>query len=94
MYYVYLLASGKDGTLYLSITNDLVRRVHQHKSKSIEGFSSRYNVTTLVWFETYDDPTTAIAREKDIKRWRREWKVRLINRANPAWNDLYDSICR
>jgi putative endonuclease len=71
-----------------------VRRVHQHKNKLLPGFSSRYDVSTLVWFEAFDDPTSAIAREKDIKKWRREWKVRLINRANPAWNDLYDSICR
>jgi putative endonuclease len=93
MYYVYLLASRKNGTLYLGVTNDLVRRVHQHKSKALPGFSSRYDVTRLVWFEVYDDPTNAIAREKDIKKWRREWKIRLIGRSNPDWNDLYDSVC-
>jgi putative endonuclease len=94
VYYVYLLASRKNGTLYLGVTNDLLRRVHEHKSKSLPGFSSRYDVNLLVWFESYDDPANAIAREKDLKKWRREWKVRLINRANPAWNDLYDCISR
>ncbi|MEX0590464.1 MAG: GIY-YIG nuclease family protein [Xanthobacteraceae bacterium] len=94
MYYVYLLASQKNGTLYLGVTNDLVRRVYQHKTKALPGFSARYDVNRLVWFEVHDDPTNAIAREKDIKKWRREWKVRLINRSNPAWNDLYDEISR
>ena len=93
MYYVYLLASDKNGTLYLGVTNDLVRRVYEHKTKATPGFSSRYGVNRLVWFEAYDDPENAIAREKDIKKWRRAWKVRLINRRNPNWNDLYDSIC-
>lgn len=67
-YYVYLLASRKHGTLYLGVTNDLVRRVHEHKNKAIRGFTSRYAVDRLVWFECYDDPTTAIEREKDIKK--------------------------
>jgi putative endonuclease len=92
MYYVYLLASRKNGTLYLGVTNDLIRRVHQHKSKTVPGFSSRYDVNRLVWFEAYDDPAIAIAREKDIKKWRRLWKVRLIDRANPAWNDLSEGL--
>jgi putative endonuclease len=92
MHYVYLLASRKNGTLYLGVTGDLLRRVYQHKAKALPGFSSRYDVSRLVWFEAYDDPMTAIAREKVIKKWRREWKVRLINRRNPNWNDLYDSI--
>ena len=92
MYYVYLLANRKNGTLYLGVTNDLVRRVHRHTTKAIPGFSSRYGVNHLVWFEAYDDPATAIAREKDIKKWRRVWKARLIDRANPAWNDLSNLI--
>jgi putative endonuclease len=94
MYYVYLLASGKHKTLYLGVTNDLVRRVHEHKSKVVHGFTSRYNVVHLVWFETYDDPTNAIAREKDIKKWRRDWKIRLIEEDNLDWSDLYSSITR
>jgi putative endonuclease len=69
MYYVYLLASDKNGTLYLGVTNDLVRRVCEHKEKATPGFSSRYGVNRLVWFEPYDDPEHAIAREKDIKKW-------------------------
>jgi putative endonuclease len=94
MYYVYLLASGKHKTLYLGVTNDLVRRVHEHKAKAIPGFTSRYNVVRLVWFECYDDPTNAIAREKDIKKWRRDWKIRLIEEENLDWSDLYSSISR
>jgi putative endonuclease len=92
--YVYLLASRKDGTLYLGVTKDLIRRVYQHKSKSLSGFTSRYDVRRLVWFEVYDDPTTAIAREKDIKKWRRAWKIRLIEESNPDWRDLYDEITK
>jgi putative endonuclease len=91
-YYVYLLASRKDGALYLGVTNDLIRRVFQHRSKAVPGFSSRYNITQLVWFEIYDDPISAISREKEIKKWRRAWKVALIVQENPDWNDLYESI--
>jgi len=94
MYYVYLLASGKHKTIYLGVTNDLVRRVYEHRTKAIPGFTSRYNVTRLVWFECYDDPTNAIAREKDIKKWRRDWKIRLIEEENLDWSDLYSSISR
>jgi putative endonuclease len=94
MYYVYLTASGKHGTLYLGVTNNLVRRIHEHKSKVVPGFTSRYGVTRLVWYEVYDDPTNAITREKDIKKWRRDWKIRLIEEDNPDWSDLYSSITR
>jgi putative endonuclease len=76
------------------VTRDLVRRVHQHKTKATPGFTSRYEVVRLVWFETYDDPTSAIAREKQIKKWRRDWKVALIEEENPNWVDLYDSITK
>ena len=71
-YYVYLLASAKHGTLYLGVTNDLIRRIYEHKSKAIPGFTSRYGVDRLVWFECYDDPVSAITREKEIKKWRRD----------------------
>jgi putative endonuclease len=91
-YYVYLLASDRNGTLYLGVTRDLVRRTYQHKTKATLGFTSRYKVQQLVWFETYDDPTNAIMREKDIKKWRRAWKMRLIEESNPTWRDLYDEI--
>jgi putative endonuclease len=93
-YYVYLLASRKYGTLYLGVTNDLVRRVFEHKSKSVDGFSSRYEVNRLVWFETHDDPEAAIAREKKIKKWNRDWKIRLIEEENLDWLDLYPSITK
>jgi putative endonuclease len=93
-YYVYLLASGKHGTLYVGMTRDLVRRVYEHKTKAAPGFSAEYGVDRLVWFETYDDPTNAIEREKKIKKWRRDWKIRLIEESNPGWVDLYDGICR
>ena len=94
MFYVYLLANRKHGTLYLGVTNDLVRRVYEHRNKIVKGFSARYDVGTLVWFECYDDPENAIAREKDIKKWRRDWKIRLIEEGNPNWEDLYASITR
>ena len=92
MFFVYLLASGKHGTLYLGVTNDLIRRVYEHKEKLLPGFTARYDVDRLVWFETYDDPTMAIAREKELKKWRRDWKIALIERDNPAWLDLYRAI--
>lgn len=91
-FYVYLLASKKHGTLYLGVTNDLVRRGHEHRSAYGDSFSKRYGVTKLVWFETYDDAPTAIAREKELKKWRRDWKVRLIEESNPNWDDLYSGI--
>ena len=91
-YYVYLLASDRNGTLYIGVTRDLVRRVYDHKNKVKPGFTSRYGVQRLVWFETYDDPTNAISREKEIKKWRRAWKMQLIEKSNPQWRDLYDEI--
>jgi putative endonuclease len=93
-YYVYLLASRKYGTLYLGVTNDLVRRVYEHKSRTTAGFTSKYGVDRLVWFETYDDPQTAIEREKEIKKWRRNWKIRLIEEENLDWRDLYATITK
>jgi putative endonuclease len=89
---VYLLASRKNGTLYLGVTSDLAKRVYQHKNKMISGFSSRYDVTNLVWFETCEDALTAIAREKELKKWRRAWKIRLIEESNPEWRDLLSEI--
>jgi putative endonuclease len=91
-YFVYLLASRKDGALYSGVTNDLVSRVYQHQTKATPGFTSRYNITRLVWFEVYDDPTNAITREKEIKKWRRDWKIALIEKDNPEWRDLYPDI--
>ena len=77
-YYVYLLANRKHGTLYLGVTNDIVRRVYEHRTKAVDGFTARYGVDKLVWFEVYDDAISAIAREKELKKWRRDWKIRLI----------------
>jgi putative endonuclease len=91
-YYVYIMASKKNGVLYIGITNDLVRRVYEHKTTAAKGFTSRYNVTLLVWFEMYDDPRTAISREKELKKWRRDWKVKLIEANNIDWRDLYAAI--
>jgi putative endonuclease len=91
-YYVYLLASRRNGTVYLGVTRDLVRRVYQHRNKATPGFTSRYHVARLVWFECYDDPMSAITREKELKKWRRAWKLRLIEDSNPQWRDLYDEI--
>jgi putative endonuclease len=86
------MASRRNGTLYLGVTNDLVRRVYQHRNKLLPGFTARYDVDKLVWYEIYDDPTNAITREKDIKKWRRAWKIRLIEEMNPEWRDLWDDI--
>jgi putative endonuclease len=94
LFYVYLLASRKQGTLYLGVTRDLVRRVYQHREKLTPGFTSRYDVRRLVWFEVYDDPINAIEREKEIKKWRRAWKIALIEKDNLDWKDLYPEITR
>ncbi|MGX1320485.1 putative endonuclease [Bradyrhizobium sp. USDA 377] len=93
-YYVYILASRRDGAIYVGITNDLVRRVYEHRIKAVPGFTAKYNITRLVWFETYDDPISAISREKELKKWKRAWKIQLIEKDNPNWNDLYESICK
>ncbi|MGA7973791.1 MAG: GIY-YIG nuclease family protein [Pseudolabrys sp.] len=92
MFYVYLLASKKQGTLYLGVTRGLVRRIYQHREKLLPGFTSKYDVRRLVWFEVYDDPTSAISREKEIKKWRRAWKIALIEKDNPDWKDLYPDV--
>jgi putative endonuclease len=94
VYYVYLLASQKHGTLYVGVTSNLLGRAYQHKTDVVRGFTRRYHVHLLVWFECYDDPLTTIAREKEIKKWRREWKVNLIESTNPEWLDLYETLAR
>jgi len=92
LYYVYLVASRKHPTLYFGVTNNFVGRVYEHKAESSPGFTARYGVTLLVWYECYDDPENAITREKQLKKWRRDWKVRLIEESNPEWIDLYLGI--
>ena len=91
-YFVYILASQRNGTLYVGVTNDLVRRIYEHREKLIEGFTSQYNVTRLVWFDQTASIEEAIAHEKRLKRWQREWKIALIEKTNPNWDDLYESI--
>ena len=88
-YYVYILASRRNGTLYTGVTSDLAKRVHEHKSDLVDGFTKIYGVHNLVYYETVDDIDSAIAREKQIKRWKRAWKVELIEGVNPDWRDLY-----
>jgi putative endonuclease len=87
-FYVYILASRKHGTLYVGITNNLVQRAYQHKAKAVQGFTKRYDVRLLVYFEIFEDPVSAIAREKQLKKWKREWKIQLIEEKNPGWIDL------
>jgi putative endonuclease len=91
-YYVYILASRIGGTLYIGVTSDLVRRVYEHREKLVRGFTERYGLSRLVYFEQFGDVRAAILREKQMKRWRRAWKVRIIEEKNPNWDDLYPSI--
>lgn len=88
-YFVYILASKKNGTLYIGVTNNLERRTLQHKSKETKSFTEKYNVNKLVYFEESQDVNEAIAREKQLKNWHRQWKINLIEQDNPEWNDLY-----
>ena len=90
--YVYILASRKNGTLYIGVTSDLSKRIYQHRENLITGFSSRYNVKQLVYFEKHEDITEAIKREKQIKKWNRAWKIRLITEDNPDWFDLWGTL--
>jgi putative endonuclease len=87
-YYVYLLANWNNKVIYVGVTNDLERRIYEHKNKLVEGFTKKYNLNKLVFFEETNDAHAAIAREKEIKRWRREKKDRLVNLENPKWEDL------
>jgi putative endonuclease len=89
---VYMMASGQHGTLYVGVTSDLHTRVAQHRDGRLEGFTKRYGVKRLVWFELHDNIVTAIQREKSLKKYKRDWKVTLIERENPKWADLYPSL--
>ena len=91
-YYVYILASKPNGTLYIGMTSNLIQRVWQHKNKLVSGFTEKYDVTNLVYFEIHNEPADAIAREKRLKKWNRSWKIRLIEKDNPEWNDLFESL--
>jgi putative endonuclease len=92
-FYVYILASKRNGTLYTGVTSNLTQRVWQHKNDMVEGFTRKYNVKKLVYYEVHDNAESAITREKRIKKWKRNWKLRLIEERNPQWKDLYDEIC-
>ena len=91
-YYVYILANKKNGTLYIGVTNDLTRRVYEHKTNLIEGFTKKYNVHHLVYFEETEDIRSALRREKTMKAWKRDWKIQIICKTNPEWKDLYQEL--
>ena len=93
-YYVYILAGKIGGTLYIGVTNNLVRRVYEHREKLVEGFTKRYDVTKLVYYEIHSEIEAAIVRGKQMKKWNRAWKVRLIEESNPNWSDLYNQIAK
>ena len=91
-YFVYLLASKKRGTLYIGVTSDLIKRTYQHKAQIIPGFTKKYAVKQLVYFEKFNQIEHAIQREKRLKKWNREWKIKMIEEKNPDWEDLYEKI--
>jgi putative endonuclease len=91
-YYVYILASKKNGTLYIGVTNDIARRVWEHKEKIVKGFTAKYDVNKLVYLDLFNEVNDAIAREKQLKVWKRDWKIRLIEERNPNWDDLYFTL--
>ena len=91
-FYVYILCNKRNGTLYAGVTSDLIKRVYEHKNNLIDGFTKKYNVHRLVWYEGHEVAQTAIEREKQIKKWKRKWKLELIEKHNPNWDDLYENI--
>ena len=91
-YYVYMMTNKRNGTLYTGMTSDLIRRVYEHRTGIMEGFTKKYGLKLLVWYEQHHDVNEAIKREKNIQAWKREWKLKLIESVNPHWNDLYAEI--
>jgi putative endonuclease len=91
-FYIYIMADGRNGTLYIGMTSDLVKRTYQHKTKPIEGHAEKYGISMLVYYEIHQTALAAISREKQLKRWNRQWKIKLIEKMNPYWNDLYEKI--
>lgn len=89
---VYILASERNGTLYIGVTSDLLKRTWQHREHVVDGFTKKYEVSILVWYELHETMDSAILREKQLKKWNRQWKVRLIEESNPYWNDLWSKI--
>ena len=94
MYCVYILASKRNGTLYIGVTNNLMKRVYEHKNDLVEGFTKKYGVHRLVYYEQSEDVKSAIEREKRLKAWQRRWKLKLIEEMNPEWTDLYDQLAK
>ena len=92
-FFIYIMASRRNGTLYIGVTSNLVQRVWQHKQALVEGFTLKYGVKMLVYFEPHETAESAITREKQLKKWERAWKIRLIEQSNPEWRDLYNTIC-
>jgi len=92
IYYVYILASKRNGTLYIGVTGNLIKRVYEHKNGIVEGFTQKYNVHVLVYYEKYGNVRNAIKREKHLKKWNRKWKLNLIEKENPNWDDLYSTF--
>jgi putative endonuclease len=93
-FFVYMMTSRPHGPLYTGVTGNLVRRVHEHRTGAVPGFTSRYGLGRLVWFETTENAEAAIRREKRLKKWNRAWKIDLITQTNPDWRDLWPDICR
>jgi putative endonuclease len=91
-YYVYILASKRNGTLYIGVTSNLKKRIHEHRNNLVKGFTKRYKVHILVYYEMTSDIESAIKREKQLKNWKRKWKLELIEKSNPEWRDLYDEL--
>jgi len=91
-FYVYIVANRRNGTIYIGMTDDISLRTYQHKTKAFPGFTARYGCDKLVWFETHDTRESAFLRERQMKEWRRSWKLTLIEEANPTWTDLYETL--
>ena len=92
LYFVHILANRKNGPIYIGVTSDLLKRVYEHKNKLVDGFTKKYNIHQLVFYEATESIESAVIREKQMKKWNREWKVNLIEKFNPEWNDLYDNL--
>ena len=91
-YYIYIITNKTEKVLYIGVTNNLERRIYEHKNKTVPGFTQKYNINKLIYFEHFDNINDAIKREKQLKKWNRKWKEELINKNNPKWNDLYNEI--
>lgn len=91
-FYAYILAKARNSTFYVGITSNLPKRIWEHKSEAVDGFTKQYGIKTLVYYEVFDDPENAIRREKRLKKWPREWKMRVIEQMNPDWKDLYETL--